>query len=545
MKFKYDAQDEKLIVSESTRTEYHQIKLWLTRKVKGYKFMPAFKMGVWSGDQSYFDNGSVNLGLWKECALACKEIGTSFSIENKEDFPINRDVTLESVTDFCKDFFKNHKVKAKDGTWVPFMPYDYQIMTVYKVLKNRYCLAEVATSGGKSLIISMVYFYTLKNIDPNAKLLLIVPSITLVTQFYNDILTYNYGENFIAKYENDIDFRNYEEVQTIFNENPGYSPCDLRVEEIMSDKPRKFKGKNQPNTYIGCYQSLDKWPRDFFKQFHTVVVDESHQAKAETLKKLLKRTFKYAYNRFGVSGTFPPDESLEILTIQSLLGPKVNIVEAETLVKLGTITPMDIKVVVLNHNDKEFNDRMKWIKKNGNGKDVYQFEKEYVQNSQKRIDFISKLVSKCNDNTLILFHNIEHGQKLLNALVPVHKDKEFLYISGDIKNKEREEIKAKMEVNSDDIKVLIATYGTLSTGVSIKNIHNIIFIDSFKSESLVIQSIGRGLRKLAGKEKATIFDIVDVFDGAKMDNILFKQFKEREKFYNNRKYPYKITKINI
>ncbi len=195
MNFRYDPNEEKLVISQATRIEYHQISLWVTRYVKGYRFTKPFKIGVWDGKQSYFDNGKVNLGLWKECYKACKEIGVIFNVENRDEFPINRDVTLESVSNFCKEFFKSHKVKDSAGNWSPFMPYDYQIETAYKILKNRYCLASVATSGGKSLIISIVYFYTLRNINPDAKLLIIVPSIMLVTQFYDDVKKYFYGEN--------------------------------------------------------------------------------------------------------------------------------------------------------------------------------------------------------------------------------------------------------------------------------------------------------------------------------------------------------------
>ena len=115
--------------------------------------MPAFKLG-WNGQKSWFDNGQVTLGLWRECYNACKEIETTFKIDNKEDFPINRNVTLEDVTEFCKEFFLHHKFKdSKTGEFQSFMPYDYQIETAYKIIKNRYCMAEVATSGGKSLII--------------------------------------------------------------------------------------------------------------------------------------------------------------------------------------------------------------------------------------------------------------------------------------------------------------------------------------------------------------------------------------------------------
>ena len=506
--------------------------------------MPAFKMGVWNGQQSYFDNGKVNLGLWRECLKACKEIGVNFVIDNKEEFPLNRKVTLESLIEFCQEFFKNHKIRNKAGEWINFMPYDYQIETAYKILKNRYCMAEVATSGGKSLLISIVMFYILKNIDENAKFLIIVPSITLVTQFYENILEYNYGFNFLHKYSDKIDFRegNVSEIQ---KDTPEYNPCLLRLEEIMSDKPRKYTGPNQPNVYIGCYQSLEKFPKEFFQQFHTVACDEAHGAKSTTLTTILKRTFGHAYNRFGVSGTFPSDDSLEILTIQSVLGPNVTKIEASTLVESGTITPMNIKAVILNHSTSEVNERLNYIKKMGGGADAFRLEKEFVQSSDKRIEFIKKLVDKCDSNTLLLFHTIEYGTKIFNKLKEELPDKEIYYIDGEVNNKQREIIKKEMEKTDGKVKILTASYGTLSTGVSITAIFNVIFADSFKSEQIIIQSIGRALRKHSDKKVATIFDIVDVFDPVNMNNILYKHYKEREKFYKNRKYPYKEIKMNL
>ena len=546
MNLRYDKEQEKFVVAGATRIEYHQLNLWLTRHVKGYRFMPAFKMGVWNGQTSYFDNGKVNLGLWKECWKACKEIGVTFNIENKEDFPLNREVTLEGLTEFCKDFYKQYKVKdRKTGEWIPFMPYDYQIETAFKILRNRYCMAEVATSGGKSLVISIVIFYILKNMNPDAKFLIIVPSITLVTQFYENIMEYNYGNNYLDKYNNTVEFRDHL-IDTILNDDPNYNPCHIRMEEIMSDKPRKYTGPSQPNIYIGCYQSLEKWPKEFFHQFHTVACDEAHGAKATTLTTILKRTFGHAYNRFGVSGTFPSDDTLEILTIQSVLGPKVTQIEASALVKSGTITPMEIRAVILNHATGEMNDRLSAIRKMGAGAEAYRYEMDYIQQSEKRLEFIKKMVDKCTSNTLLLFNTIEYGKKIVNKLREDLKDKEFYYIAGEIKNKEREDIKKAMERTDGKVIVLVASYGTLSTGVSINAIFNVIFADSpGKSEGKIIQSIGRALRKHDDKKIATIFDIVDVFDPKELNNTLYKHFLEREKYYKNRNYPCKVIKMNL
>lgn len=538
MKFRYDKSTEEIVVTSATRIEYHQLNLWLTRHVKGYRYMPAFKMGVWNGQQSYFRNGRISLGLWKEAMKGCKEIDASFILENKEDFPLNRDVTLEKVQDFCKEFFKFHKVKTKTGEWIPFMPYDHQIESAYKILKNRYCMAEVATSGGKSLIISIVMFYTLKHIDTTAKFLIIVPSITLVTQFYDNIMEYNWGINNLAEMRE-------KKIDSILNPEAKYSPCDVRVEEVMSERPRKFSGTQDANIYIGTYQSLEKWPKEFFQQFHTVITDEAHGAKAKTITTILQKTFKYAYSRFGVSGTFPEDDTCEILTIQAVLGPKITEVSANELKEKGIITPMDIRAVIMNHNDKEFDDRIQLIKKGGNGKDAFELEKAYIHVSEKRLNFIKKIVEKCDSNTLLLFHTIDYGQQILKKLETELPGRDYYYIDGEISGKKREEIKKQMEVTDGNIKVLVASYGTLSTGVSINAIFNVIFADSFKSEQIIIQSIGRALRLHSEKKKANIFDLVDVFDSNNMSNILFRHFKEREKFYQKRQYPYKVIKVNL
>jgi superfamily II DNA or RNA helicase len=325
----------------------------------------------------------------------------------------------------------------------------------------------------------------------------------------------------------------------------GHEPCVVRVEEVMSDRPRKFSGTENPNVYIGTYQSLEKWPKEFFQKFHTVATDEAHGAKAKTITKILEYTFGHAYCRFGVSGTFPLEETCEILTIQSVLGPKITEVSADELKKKGIITPMDIRVVVMNHNHIEFNERLKLVRKSGDGKAAFDFEKNFIHQSDKRLNFITNLVKKCTNNTLLLFHTIENGQRIFDKLKGEIDDKEFFYIDGEVSGRKREEIKKQMEVTDGKVKVLVASFGTLSTGVSINAIFNVIFADSFKSEQIIIQSIGRGLRLHSDKDKVNIFDLVDIFDPNDMNNTLFRHYKEREGFYIKRKYPYKILKINL
>lgn len=249
MKFELNKNNTKLILKESTREEFQQLRLYLSPYVKGHRFMPRFKHTKWDGKFDFFNNGYIDFGLWNEVYECCKEYGYPFNITNKDQFPRNNDINITDVENFCIEFYKYHLLDGK-----PFFPYEHQIEAAFALLKHKYCAIEVATSGGKSLIFSIMVFYLLKK-NPNYKILLIVPSLQLVTQFYDDFLDYNRGFN---------------------DENK--NPLDINIQEIMSDKPRKLRD-DEPNIYIGTYQSLINYgipenQPNFYKQFNIVSVDE-------------------------------------------------------------------------------------------------------------------------------------------------------------------------------------------------------------------------------------------------------------------------------
>lgn len=539
MKLRYDKDREMFSIIEADRVEYHQVKLHLTRYVKNYRFDPRFKLGVYDGKISHFKDGEFKLGLWKEVQELCKLNNWKFEVENKEDFPVNKKITIENLKEFCNKFFINHK--NKDDT--TFFPYEHQIESAFKLLKSRYCLLEVGTGGGKSLTFAIIAFYILKEINPKTKFLLIVPNISLVTQFYNDITNYNKGWN---------------------NEN--LNPLNIKMTEIMSDKPRIDEGES--NIFIGTYQSLEKRDKEFFKQFHVVATDECHIAGQKSsgsgmkqITKILNYTVGYAYMRFGMSGTYPKEDTLDYLTIQSLHGPRIMEVQAKDLMNKGIITNVKIKALLLNYNDQEFNDNIAIIRR-GNGKGAFDLEKKYIIQSEARLKFIyDKILSKVQKNSLVLFNLIEYGQKIYKMLRNNLQDIDVYYIDGSTSKDKREYIKKKLDslgrrgkigkILKDDTikdrpKILCASFGTLSTGVSINNLHNIIFMEAFKSEQIIIQSIGRILRLHKDKITAMVFDIVDIFDDrTKKKNTLYKHYKERKIFYNKREYPVEEIKINL
>ena len=398
------------------------------------------------------------------------------------------------------------------------------------MLKNKYCSIEVATSGGKSLIFATMIFYILRNIKPDAKILLIVPNVSLVTQFYDDILDYNLGFN---------------------NENK--NPIDINIQEIMSDRPRKNRDDKEPNIYIGTFQSLINWGTpdlepDFFKQFTVVANDEAHRAKAAQIQTIMKRTFGYSEYRIGMSGTYPIDKSSEFMAIESVTGPIVTKVKAKELMEKGLIANVKIKSLILQYDDKEFAENVYTIKKYGGGKRAFDIEQEYVRNSEKRKIFIGKLVNKFKHNSLVLFHNTQYGTDLYDYCRSNVLDKNFYYIDGSTPAKKRKHIFKQMKNTEDGkIKVLIASYGTVSTGVSLPALKNVVFTQSFKSAQIVLQSIGRVLRLHKDKKEshAVVFDLVDQFHSS-YKTILYNHYLVRKnEMYIKEDYPFTEMKIVI
>jgi superfamily II DNA or RNA helicase len=274
-------------------------------------------------------------------------------------------------------------------------------------------------------------------------------------------------------------------------------------------------------------------------------VSNCHVAKSVSLIKILERTFGSTKMRFGMSGTYPPDGTAELFTIESLMGPKLLNIKAKKLMDEGLISTVKIKGLILNHNDRTFAENVATIKKSGDGKKAYELEKKYSQNSLPRKIFLSKLVSKFKQNSLLLFHNIEYGKELFNYFRDNIQEKDFYYIDGETSKDKRELIKKEMEKTDGNVKVLIASFGTFSTGINLKVIVNLVFCDSFKSDRLVRQSVGRVLRLHKDKEHAMIFDIVDQFH-PDYKGILFNHFVYRKnEIYMKQQFPYTELRTNI
>ena len=483
--------------------------------VKNYKNNPRFRMGLWDGKKRYWNGGKLNIGLWNELFELCKEHDFPVEFEGKEYFPKFK-VSMDELNSFFNEFFADHVMP--DGNRL--QPYEYQVEAVRALLSKRYSTIEVATAGGKSLIFSMFLFYLWKNHNPDMRALLIIPSKHLCTQFHDDLI--NYNERWSPN-------------------NP--HKVELKITEMMSDKPRVYKD-GVPNLVIGTYQSLAKKEKEFFESFDVVFADEAHSAVSDSLKYILENCRK-SFWRCGMSGTYP-DGTAEWMQVFSLLGPISYSISAKKLQELKVIAPIKIKIIELLHNDKEMGATLNSIKKRGGGKQAFELEKKYVHASKKRNDFLVDLVSKSERSTLVLFYTKEWGLSFWERCRTEIEGKAFYYIDGDIDNNKREYIKQQMEDNeSTTPKVLIASYGTLSTGVSIKKISRIIFADSFKDQKLIRQSIGRGLRLHKDKTELVLIDIVDNISESYRKGTFIRHGLEREDIYASQGWEWEKLKLEI
>jgi|TARA_R110000787_G_scaffold93320_3_gene195490 superfamily II DNA or RNA helicase len=487
-----------LRIDDATELELEQITISLTKRIESWRFNPLVKRGVWDGYVSYIkDDKWIPAGLWRHVLQICKDYNLEIEMNGIKRL-IDPNINAETFEKWSLDFFKGAEIT----------PRDYQIETAYNILKFRKCLAELATSAGKTLISFLTIAYMLEK-GKAEKILMIVPNVSLVLQAHEDFHDYNY-----------------------MNKVP------LKIQQIFAGQ----KIKSNKNIIIGTYQSLVKKDAEYFEQFDAVLVDETHKAKSNSIKTILQKCTNAQY-KFGLSGTIPKEGTLDKLTLMSQTGPVISEVKASFLQKEGHIAKCIVKVIEMNYaTDSQRLAFQELAQNKYDRKDVFSLEQNFVITSEARLDFISSVIGRIPRNSLVLFHRIEHGKKLYEKLRQ-ESDKRVFYVDGGTDKDIREEYKKKMEAG-DEV-VIVASYGTFSTGISIKKIHSIFFTESFKSEVIIRQSIGRGLRQHESKDKVLIVDFVDNIRTQEWDNYLWKHGKARQSIYKQEKFDYNIKRVSF
>lgn len=465
---------------------------YFTFFVPGYQFVPAYRNRIWDGKIRMFNlqTNQIYLGLLPYIELFCEERKYQFDYGDPRP-----DIEDEYSVYHAKKFIGDLNIHARGE---PIEIREHQLDAYIHAMQKRRALLVSPTASGKSLIIYLI-FRQLHQYQ-NLKGLVIVPTTSLVEQLYSDFGDYNNGEM-------------------------------VNVHRIYQGKE---KDTDKPLT-ISTWQSLYKLPKEYFHQFDYIIGDEAHLFKAQSLTTILTSCVNAKY-RIGLTGTLDGTKTHK-LVLEGLFGAVKKVITTRELIDKQQVSDFEIKCLVLKHDDEiclQIKDK------------TYQEEIQYLISNENRNKFIKNLAVSLGNNTLILYQMVDkHGQILYDMIRETKNigDRKVFFVHGGVDANDREEIRRIMEIENDAI--VVASFGTFSTGINIRNLHNIIFASPSKSRVRNLQSIGRGLRQSEGKEKAILYDIADDLRYKKHMNFTLKHFVERVKIYTEEKFPFKIYKIGL
>ena len=512
-------------MTEFTDIEHEQMNYSLTRRVDNYfiiKKKLKEKANFWDGEIKFIDRyNRIPVGLIKEVLNICKKYMFQVSIEGLDEL-YKSNYNEEDFYEWIDNYFTKEE----------FKPRDYQIEAAHRIFRYKNCTEEISTSGGKTLIAFMVFKYLYDNCNDvvcastgikskkNFKMLYIVPNISLVTQT---------EEKF------------YEYEAKTGHKPTWYSECLYSGAE---------KSENNSNIVIGTFQSLGKKDLDYFKSFNVVIVDEAQHGKSNTIKNILIKCCNAEY-KIGLTGTLPKEGSCDSFIIQSYIGPCVYKLEAAKLISDGNATPVKvigIEMDYLGNEEKKKLFELRNVKSDEkDGAKLLILEKNIARMSRKRFIYICETIAKSTKNSLVLFSDIqnEYGRRIYDWLRE-NTNKNVYYIDGNTKTENRDYFKKKMEEEENTI--IVASVGVFGEGIDIRNLHNIYICESHKSEIIIAQILGRGMRLLEGKDEITVIDFRDNFSwssGYQRDNYLMRHAKQRDEIYRKRKFPFKNFKVTL
>ena len=469
---------------ESEPHVYYELADQFTFEVPGAKFMPTYQKKYWDGKIRLFNtqNGEVYIGLLDRIVQFCKDHGYTYEFVESKYYGLPFEVNDKISKEGVKDYMTAIS-KHK--------PRDYQIDGVYDALRNNRKLLVSPTASGKSLMIYAIIRYFVEN---KKNTLIVVPTTSLVEQMYKDFADYGWD---VGSY----------------------------CHKIYAGRERETDSQ----VIITTWQSIYKLPRKYFERFDVVVGDEAHQFKSKSLVAIMTKLGNAKY-RYGFTGTLDGTETHKWV-LEGLFGPSYKIIKTDELMKKGHVATLDINVLLLKHPAHKF--------------ETFEDEVQYIITHEKRNRLIRNLALDLKGNTLILFARVEaHGEPLYEMINSnTLEQRHVFFVHGGVPTEDREKIREITE--QQDNAIIVASYGTFSTGINIKRLHNVIFASPSKSRIRNLQSIGRVLRKGNGKVKATLYDIADDISYKSRKNYTLNHLIERIKVYNEENFNYDIVNIPI
>ena len=466
--------------------------------VPGYKFMPAYKNRVWDGKIRLFNIQTMELpvGLFPFLYEFAKPRKYQVEVEHNNYYgrpDAQNDINPEEI----KKFIDGLELQSRGK---PIQIRDYQFDAVCEGLHRKRGVLISPTGSGKSLIIyALVQRYLLNHQENNKKVLIIVPTTSLVEQMYNDFADYG-------------------------------MPVEDCVHRIYSGRDKETDKEIVVSTWQSIYKLQPKW----FEQFGAVVGDECHGFKSKSLTTIMNKCKEAAY-RWGTTGTLDGSQTHE-LVLQGLFGKIYNVTTTKKLQDEDTLAKLKINVLLLKHAEEV---RRNW------GKQDYQAELDYIVRNEARNNLITNLALDLTGNSLVLFNYVEkHGKPLFDLIRDkAHEKRKVFFVSGQVDTADRDAILKIVESQKNSI--VVASLGTFSTGINIRNLHNIVFASPSKSQIRVLQSIGRGLRKSDDGSVAKLYDIADDLHWKGRKNYTLEHSAERVKIYIKQEFDYKIYEVDL
>ena len=457
---------------------------------ENYRYSPRYKNGTWDGKIRLFNrwDKTLPLGLYNRLKAFCVDRNYALCSHTPyRDDAIDLDAFLATLT-------------------LPYAPRPYQKAAVVHALSRTRATLISPTGSGKTLIAFLIAKYYLE-VMAGKDVLLVVPNVSLIEQTYNTFLKYGFTAAEVAKI---------------------YAQGD----DVTCRRP----------VTISTWQSIYKQPRLWFGRFGMVLADEAHHCKAKSLTTIMNHLTNAKY-RIGMTGTLDGKEVNE-MTLVGLLGEPYRTIKTADLQARGELAQLETNIIRLQYPPDVIQDYRRFMREDR----TYHREVDFVTGFERRNAFIVNLALEQTGNTLILFGRLEHGKALRDAIRPgLRNGREVFYVAGEVPAAEREAIRKRVDAGGRGA-VVVASFGTFSTGVDIRNIHHIIFAASAKSQVRVLQSIGRGLRVAANRQATTLTDVVDVISTTadpRYMNFLAKHLIDRKEIYDAEGFAYREFNIDL